>query len=82
MSRLLDWNLRLGEFISSKIKGGIGLFLHALLVSIIVLLLAFLLYWIIKLVLASLVWLVPIFLVVLAVAAIIYLISSVKYLYK
>ena len=82
MNFILGLNEKLGRLISGRVKGALGLVIHAILVAIIVAAITYGLYWIIKFLLTSLTWLVPIILVVLAIIVVIYFLAKVDDLYK
>lgn len=82
MNFILGLNEKLGLFISSKIRGWLGILVHALIVGVILGLLTYAIYWLIKVVLSSLTWLLPIILIVLAIVILIYFIAKVDDLYR
>lgn len=82
MNFILGLNEKLGRLINCRVKGTLGLIIHAILVTIIIALLTYGLYWIIKFFLTSLSWLIPIILIVLAIIVVIYFLDKVDNLYK
>ena len=82
MNFILGLNEKLGMFISKRVRGALGILIHGILIAIIIALITYGVYWLIQLLLTSLTWLLPIVLIIIAVAIVIYFLAKVDNLYR
>ena len=82
MNFILGLNEKLGMFISKRVRGALGILIHGILIAIIIALITYGVYWLIQLLLTSLTWLLPIVLIIIAVAIVIYFLANVDHLYR
>ena len=82
MSKIFEWNERLGKAIGESVKGVPGVIIHVLILLIIFGVIAALISWIFQFLLTYVVWLIPIIVGAAAVIIIVYLSMKAYHWYK